>query len=318
MVYKCPICDSIINKKLYQTIVYNIAQEQKKIRERIDIAKGEGLELGSNRHEKDIKHLTDINKALEERIKILENDTTSQLLGYVDETELTELLKENFPDDSIEHKGKKGDVLHIVIVEKQPIAKIVYECKRVARIQQAHLRQTYKAKEQRSADIAILVTCGSRTDFAGYLHESDVHIVNKLTVIPIVDMIRTYLVEYNRINGNNNKNEMLQSLQLYLSNGTPHQMLDNISHHGMELQKELQREIKSHITLWTMRNNHICNIVYDSNNLHDDIRKVVGGIIPTIHQILKPPTLYLQSSNNQLSLSEANDINDGIKVKDNA
>jgi hypothetical protein len=81
---------------------------------------------------------------------------------------LTARLSKEFPADRIEHKGQAGDVLHTVFDGKERCGVIVYELKRVKEIQTVHVRQTAEARRSRGADVAILVTTGSRRGFNGF------------------------------------------------------------------------------------------------------------------------------------------------------
>jgi hypothetical protein len=104
---------------------------------------------------------------LEERLRQLEKGSTPQTEGLEFADKLVARLKKEFPEDDIQHKGKGGDVLHIIKFDNKPAGIIIYECKRTKGIQSQHIHQAHLAKQSREADFAVLVTTGQKKGFSG-------------------------------------------------------------------------------------------------------------------------------------------------------
>ena len=129
---------------------------------------------------------------LERRLKMGE---TAQSEGLLEERVLLEFLKEHFAADEYEHVGKSGDVVHDIRTDRGLKAgRIVYEVKRVQQWSSAHVLQCARARIDREADIAILVTNKFPAKRQYYFIERGVLVISPLAVLPIVHTAREGLV----------------------------------------------------------------------------------------------------------------------------
>ena len=134
----------------------------------------------------------------QEKIKNLEtqlkNQTTPQIEGLLYEGTLLDVLKKEFPSDRFDHPGKGGDIIQYIIHKNQESGMIVYECKRVSQWQTAHLEQAAKAKLQRNADYAILVTNMSKKGAIGVYIQRGVIVVPPGGVIAMASILREQII----------------------------------------------------------------------------------------------------------------------------
>ena len=165
--YKCPTCKKELTKEEYQRILGVVKAQKRELEAQIknakDEAKKDGLTEGFKQSKTQIDLLKNQLAKAQDTIKLnLEKQTTAQLEGFANEKRLAIQLREVFPNDEIKEEGKHGDILHAVRINGNHAGLIVYECKRKLDIKKEDIDQTYKAKQYRKADYAILVSTGQR------------------------------------------------------------------------------------------------------------------------------------------------------------
>ena len=127
--------------------------------------------------------------------KQLEDQATPQVEGFIFEKELMAELQKKFPDDKFVNTGKGGDVIQSVIVDKQVIGTIVYECKKVKNYSSKHVKQTWDAQRKRKAEFGVLVTNSMKKGTNGFFIERDVLVVHGTAVIYVAGMLRRQIVQ---------------------------------------------------------------------------------------------------------------------------
>jgi len=241
---------------------------------------------------------------LKETIEHLRNGTTPQSVGYADETLLTTALAECFPDDDVQHKGKKGDVLHIVMVNGIRVGCLVYECKRTQSLTKTHVHQAYEAKGLRHADEAILVTTGKRKGFNGFAEMDGVYVVTPTGVLALVTLIRRTLIELKQANRTDDeKAKVLGNLRTYITEGGFKQAMSEVMQRSMILEDQLRVEIETHVHGWRERMDHYNHIGYNALLVQDNVSCLLLGGVPK--EVLCPPApvLPLLSEDNAKSHS---------------
>jgi hypothetical protein len=227
-------------------------------------------------------------------VRHLQRGTTPQTEGLEFEDALTARLRKEFPSDRIEHKGHGGDVLHTVVDGKDRCGLIVYELKRVRAIQTDHVRQAAEARRTRCADVAILVTTGSRRGFNGFSTMEGVPVVAPQGVLALVAILREHLVNMNRINVSREQREIVASRLIEFLNG--HQFrnhIEGIVQAGRNLQMMLTREAKAHVKIWEERWVSYEGIVWDSTQVKESLALLLQGKAPEPlpEPRFKPPLL---------------------------
>jgi len=218
---------------------------------------------------------------LEEKIRQLEKGSTPQTEGLEFEDTLAERLEQEFPTDEVVHHGKSGDVLHVVKDDNQRVGSIIYECKRTALIQSAHVVQAYDAKQDREADFAVLVTTGKRKGFSGIDEEDGVLIVAPLGVMPLVRLLRQYLIQlFHARLTEDERAKAAQHLVKYLSGPQFKNPLEDMIGRARELQKSLQIEVKQHMKNWNERWSNYQSIDWDAAQIQANIELVLQGREP--------------------------------------
>ncbi len=218
---------------------------------------------------------------LQERIRQLEKGSTPQTEGLEFEDTLVERLRDEFPTDEIMHHGKNGDVVHIVRDSGEDAGSIVYECKRTAQIQRAHIQQTYEAKQGREADFAVLVSTGSRKGFGGIDEEDGVIIVGPLGVIPLAALLRQYLIRllHARLTGAE-RAKAAEELVRYVTGPQFRNPIEDMIARARDLRSALQIEVKQHMKMWNDRWESYQSIEWDASQIDGNVQLVLKGAAP--------------------------------------
>ncbi len=250
---------------------------------RASLEKGieQGIESERKRAERLLAGQAGTISKLEERIRQLETGSTPQTEGLAFEDTLAERLQDEFPTDDIEHHGKCGDVLHIVRDSGEVAGTIVYECKRTSQIQASHVRQAYEARQEREADFAVLVTTGKRKGFGGLDEEDGVVIVSPLGVIPLVSLLRQYLIRlFHARLTDAERSKAAEQLVKYVSGPQFRNPLEDMIARARELRGALQLEVKQHVKIWNDRWESYQWIEWDASEIDANVQLVLQGSAP--------------------------------------
>ena len=213
------------------------------------------LKLSAKRYEQASEEIKRLKKQIEQGI-------TPQIEGLLEEDVLLAKLKELFPRDRIEHHGKGGDILHFVVDGGKEIGCIVYECKRVKKFDKSHVEQTKRARAQRKADFAVLVTNAFPAKKQYYFVDKTVFVISPASLEPIVYTLRESLIKVAILRVSNEaKQKAVQQIYDYLSSGDYTNRMNDIGSQFQDLGKELKSEIAAHKRMWEKRY-QIYNSIY--------------------------------------------------------
>jgi hypothetical protein len=260
-------------------------KQKSELVEKAKASLGKGIEQGIQNERKRTERLLSgqagtISK-LEERIRQLEKGSTPQTEGLEFEGILVERLQNEFPTDDIEHHGKGGDILQLVRDSREVVGSIVYECKRTAQLQRAHVRQAYEARQQREADFAVLVTSGKRKGFGGLDEEDGVVIVSPLGVLPLAALLRETLVQLARARVTGaERSKAAEEVIRYITGPQFRNPLEDMIKRAGTLQDQLQDEVKQHAKVWNERWTSYQSIAWDAAQIESNVQLVLQGSPP--------------------------------------
>lgn len=204
---------------------------------------------------------TSLSKSLlarETQIKVLQEQlkkgTTPQSEGLLEEGVLLKKLIGLFKTDKFQHTGKGGDILQTVFERGKEIGKIVYECKKVKKYLKEYIVQTRKARQDRAADYAILVTNQFPPKAHGYFVENQVFVVSPIGVELISQTLRGSLVQLSLLKGDPVlKNAAIQKIYSFLSSNDYSNRINDFVDQITDLRRDLESEVNSHVKVWTKR-----------------------------------------------------------------
>jgi hypothetical protein len=309
--YKCPVCGKPLTKaqyeralKIHEAREEHLRQQEERLQKRerelpkrIEEAKRQAQQQEKKRAERLMAGWKTKVKTLEERIRQLEKGSTPQTEGLEFEEKLAARLKREFPKDDIQHKGKVGDVLHLVKFERKTAGIIIYECKRTPKIPSKHIQQAYEAKQSREADFAVLVTTGQRKGFSGLAQINGVLVVSPLGAIPLASLLRGHLIEMMRARITKEKRAAIaQQLMKYITSPQFRNPIEEVIQLTSELQNMIKEEAREHSRMWRKRWDYYQKIHWDSTQINNNLQLVLHGKEPKPIGQTKAPPLQLPAS----------------------
>jgi len=295
--YRCPVCKKSLTKHEYESALGVLSERQthfehqkKQLLEQVRRAqraqaqaKQDGIRSERARSQRLMAGQNKQIKKLQERISQLEKGTTPQTDGLEFEHKLVARLRSEFPKDDIQHKGQAGDILHFVKFNGQVAGIIIYECKRCPRINSAHVQQAYRAKQERKAHFAVLVTTGHRRGFSGLCQDRGVLVVSPLGTVPLASLLRDHLIEMQRSNiAVERRAAIAQGLLKFVVSPEFTNPIERIVRTSSQLQDMLREEVKGHQRTWKKRWEHYQVVEWDSSTIQANIKSVLHGEKPRV------------------------------------
>lgn len=262
------------------------AERDQRKQERIKLRTELSRELQDKAERKVNNQLRSLKQALEREVdekqnleRRLENLTASER-GSFSEDDLVRELKQAFPDDQIEKRGKGGDVLHEVCYragnERVRAGLIVYECKDTVTWNKSFVAQAREAAEMHHTPYAIVVSKAFPPKQKTLFVMDDVVVVHPGRVIDLVRVVRRMVVEVHRAGlsaeGQAHKTMLLHR---YLTSEEFRQNFDGVIDVGERLKELLQRERKAHQDTWGKREEFYNELADRMNTIDQRIRSII-------------------------------------------
>jgi hypothetical protein len=224
----------------------------------------------------------------------LKRGVTPQTEGLEFEDKLVVRLRREFPGDEVEHHGKRGDILHRVIFQQELAGSIVYELKRVERIEDDHIQQALQAKSYREADWAVLVHTGRKRGWTGFGQLNGVIVVSPLAVVPAVRLLRDHLLQMLRAKiSQQQRAGIAAKLLAFVDSPQFKNPLEEVIRNATELQESIKDEAKTHFRIWKRRWRSYQAIQWDSQLVAQNVRLVMHGKKPVTASPFSPQPLAL-------------------------
>lgn len=248
------------DRKLRSAVRRGVQEETAK--ERKELAK-QGIELRKTKNKMSqlenslrlsTKKYQQANEEIARLKEQIEKGITPQIEGLLEEHKLIAKLMELFPADKIEHHGKAGDIIQVVIDQRREIGRIVYECKRVKHFNRNYIDQAKEARRVRSAEFAVLVTNVFPSKRQYYFVEKNVFVISPVCAEPIIHTLRESLIRMSLLKMTAEaKQRAVQRVYDYLSSSDYNGRVNDIANQLLDLGRELKSEIKSHKRVWHKR-----------------------------------------------------------------
>lgn len=305
--YHCLVCGKLLTKTEYEKALKiqeareihlrhresELKKKERALPQKIEEARIEAQRKEKTRAERLMSGWKNKVKTLEERIRQLEKGSTPQTRGLEFEDKLTARLEQEFPEDDIQHKGRGGDVLHVIKFDKKPAGIIIYECNRTPRIQSQHINQAYLAKQSREADFAVLVTTGRAKGFSGFAEKKGVLVISPLGTIPVASLLRQHIIEMLKAKISKEKRAIVaQQLMQYITSPQFKNPIQEVVQITSELQDMIKVETKEHIRTWGELLAHYQKIHWDNSLIQGNLQLVLHGKEPKV--IARPAIPPLQ------------------------
>ncbi len=260
----CPLCNHEVSESEYLKLTGRwdkLRQLEVKFRSKLksEIDKARREERSSRSKEIVLLRgkLASLRGELKKTKDRLELGLTPQIEGLLYEKELARQLLKKFSQDSIISAGKGGDVIQEVRLDGKLVGRIVYECKKVLRLQSCYIEQARRAMVLRKADFAIVVTTAKAKNTFGFWLEKDVLIVHPAGVLALAEWLRLSLIELAKARMPAGARELAAEAVLgFLASAEFRNPLQDAIRRSIRLEEELADERKAHERFWSRRLDH--------------------------------------------------------------
>lgn len=262
-----------------------IAAEEEGIRE--DARKKIIEENELKDREKD-KKLTDALKQIEE-LKNKIQQGSQQAQGESMELELEEILRKEFPADSIEEvkKGQRGaDVLQRVIDKNgKDCGTILWESKN-AKWSGQWVSKLKEDQRQAKAHLAVLVVTDPPEGLKTFIYENGIWIVVRKMAVSLALALRFDLVSVNYEKlVSVGKNEKMDMLYQYITSMEFKHRIEAIVESFGGLQEDMEKEKRWFQAKWARQEKQIRSVMDHTQGMYGDLQGVIGKSLPDIKNL---------------------------------
>lgn len=232
------------------------------------------------------KQLEDSKKLAEEMQRRAEQGSM-QLQGEVMELALEEMLRANFPFDTIEEvaKGVKGaDCIQLVKNNvAQLCGKIIYESKRTKAFTNEWIEKLKKDMRAQQADIAVIVTEVLPKDMDTFGMKDGVWICRFTDVKPLAFLLRDSLIKiYGAVISQENRGDKMQLLYNYLTGNEFRQNIEAVVEGFLSLKDGITRERIQMEKIWKEREKQLEKVLLNTTQFYGSIKGIAGNAVGDI------------------------------------
>lgn len=259
-----------------------LANEEERIR--AEVRKKTLEEHDLKDREKDSKLYEALKQIEELKSKIQQGSQQAQ--GESLEVALEEILKREFPSDTIEEvkKGQRGaDILQRVIDKKgRDCGVILWESKN-AKWSDAWIAKLKEDQRQAKAHLAVLVVTDPPKGLETYRHEIGVWLTVRKLAVPLAMSLRYGLIRINyEREANVGKNEKMEVLYQYITSMEFSHRMEAIIEAFGSMQDEVEREKRWFQTKWARQEKQLRKVIDHTQGMYGDLQGVVGKSLPEI------------------------------------
>jgi hypothetical protein len=238
--------------------------------------------------EKD-KKISDMLKQIEE-LKRKAEQGSQQTQGEVLELELEEILRTNFPLDSVEPvgKGKRGaDILQKVHNQSgQYCGTIIWESKRTKGWSDGWIEKLKDDQREAKAEIAVLVTTALPKEVSNFENMNGVWVTNYPLAVCLASALRVNLIQVSNAKmAAVGKYEKMEVLYSYLSGPEFSQKVEAIVGAFASMKSDLDQEKRAMNKIWSKREKQIERVINNISGMYGDMQGIIGASLPQIKSL---------------------------------
>lgn len=222
-------------------------------------------------------------------------NSSQQLSGEALEKSVEEMLRMNFPDDTVIEIGKGvlgGDSILTVMVNHQNIGRILFECKNTNNFSNQFITKVKEDAQRENCDIGVIVT---RT-MPKQLEGKKIGVIDNVWICQDIETARsiTYGLRFGLLQAHmatmyqDNKEDKKELLFQYLTSNSFKQLFEQILANFDALEKTFSDEEKKLTALWKIRRAQLNKALQSVLNFYGEI-KGISDNIPTIPSLLEFP-----------------------------
>lgn len=198
--------------------------------------------------------------------------------GPEGEEDLLSALREEFPDDTVEHRGRGGDVLQTVLDGTKVVGPIIYEVKNTKSWQQKYLRQTKQAMETHGTRYGVLVTRALPAGTTGMCVIDGVIVAVPALAKHVVIVLREGMLAISRLRtSEEGKSAKTEALFNFLRGDEFRVAIQRVQEKVRDLRESLAREKSHHDGWWTSRETHYSAILRAATGIDARVADLLSG-----------------------------------------
>lgn len=258
-------------------------ERQKEIEERVKKVEGERSDLKIKELEKKLADQVELAETMRRKAE----QGSMQLQGEVQELALEELLRANFPFDTIEEvaKGVKGaDCIQSVNNNLAQICgKIIYESKRTKIFTNEWIEKLKKDMRAQQADIAVIVTEALPKDMDTFGFKDGVWICRFADIKALAFLLRDSLIKINTaLVSQENKGDKMHMLYNYLTGTEFRQNIEAVVEGFNSLKENIGKERMQMEKMWKEREKQLEKVLINTVQFYGSIKGIAGNAVGDI------------------------------------
>lgn len=279
--------------ELELTVQKKLQEEREQFTEQIRKQETERNSLKEKEHQMqllELKKQLDAQKKLTEEMVRKQEQGSMQLQGEVHEIALEDLLRSNFPFDTVDEVGKgvKGaDAIHTIRNSLgQTCGKIIYESKRTKAFSNDWIDKLKHDMRNSQADLAVIVTETMPKNMDHFGMQEGVWICSFAEVKSLSFVLRDSLIKiYAAQASQENKGDKMSMLYAYLTGVEFKQQIEAIVEGFTELQEGIQREKNAMAKIWKEREKQLEKVLLNTTNFYGSVKGIAGNSIADIKKL---------------------------------
>lgn len=212
---------------------------------------------------------------------------SQQLQGEVQELELEQLLKAEFPTDEILSvaKGINGAdaIQKIHDSAGRNCGTIVWESKRTKNWSDGWISKLKEDLQLAKGDIAVLVTATLPENIKNFGYKEGIYVTNFDCLLSVAKVLRMVIIKEQSIKQSVvGKNEKMEVLYNYLSGNEFRQRIEAIVEAFSSMQMDLDQEKRAFQKLWAKREKEIERVINNTVGLHGELQGLMGTSLQSV------------------------------------
>ncbi len=258
-------------------------ERQKEIEERAKKLESERTEMKIRELEKKLADQVELAETMRRKAE----QGSMQLQGEVLELALEEMLRSQFPFDTVEEvaKGTRGaDCIQTVRNNlAQTCGKIIYESKRTKAFSQEWIEKLKHDMRAQQADIAVIVTETLPRDMDSFGEKDGVWICRFSDVKAVAFLLRHSLLRiHSMLVSQENKGDKMQLLYDYLTGNEFRQNIEAIVEGFISLKDGITREKVQMEKIWKEREKQLDKVLLNTTQFYGSIKGIAGNAVGEI------------------------------------
>jgi hypothetical protein len=298
------------NKELKQ-MELELLQKQKELKEKEEdlqitmekemLLKSDKIseEVKKKENEKSALKFKEYEKQLEDQKKLIEEmrrkaeQGSMQMQGEVQELALGDLLRTEFPFDTIEDvpTGVRGaDLIQTVINSVQQVCgKIIYESKRTKSFTENWIEKLKEDQRQQQAELSVIVTETMPKDMDRFGQKGGVWICNFQEVKGLSFVLREMMIKTQSAkNTDINRTDKMGLLYNYLTGDDFRQRVEAIVEGFTTLKTDIETEKRAMQRIWKEREKQIEKVTTNTIDMYASVKGIAGNAIGTVQALELP------------------------------